>query len=158
MGRCVKYRASFRGEGAHVPTTPQEIFEHYVYLGAITRDAAAMAGLFTPDGIIEAPLVPPGHAYPRRMRGREEIRTGLATYYERTAESARRVNAEESRYVLHTTADPNVFIVEIDTVFDESGEPKGHGERGVVSLVQIFRVRDGKIAMLRDYFAPELVR
>jgi limonene-1,2-epoxide hydrolase len=26
-----------------------------------------------------------------------------------------------------------------------------------VSLVQIFRVRDGKIVLLRDYFAPELV-
>jgi limonene-1,2-epoxide hydrolase len=26
-----------------------------------------------------------------------------------------------------------------------------------VSLVQIFRVRDQKIAMLRDYFAPGLV-
>jgi limonene-1,2-epoxide hydrolase len=26
-----------------------------------------------------------------------------------------------------------------------------------VSLVQIFRIRDGKIALLRDYFAPGLV-
>jgi uncharacterized protein len=26
-----------------------------------------------------------------------------------------------------------------------------------VSLVQIFRVRDGRIALLRDYFAPEAV-
>jgi ketosteroid isomerase-like protein len=40
---------------------------------------------------------------------------------------------EQSRYVLH------------DGVT---------GERTTVSLVQIFRTRDGKIAMLRDYFRP----
>ncbi|MFI7057626.1 hypothetical protein ACWDOR_37185 [Streptosporangium canum] len=27
--------------------------------------------------------------------------------------------------------------------------------KAAVSLVQIFRLRDGKIALLRDYFAPE---
>jgi limonene-1,2-epoxide hydrolase len=53
--------------------------------------------------------------------------------------------------VLHTTSSPDVFIAEIDTVFD------GDGEDVTVSLVQIFRIRDGKIARLRDYFAPELM-
>jgi limonene-1,2-epoxide hydrolase len=52
---------------------------------------------------------------------------------------------------VHTTADPGVFIVEVDAVVNDSAGST------TVSLVQIFRVRDGKIALLRDYFASEIV-
>ena len=41
-----------------------------------------------------------------------------------------------------------MFIAEIDVAFDEAG-----GRRTTMSLVQIFRLRDGQIAMLRDYFS-----
>lgn len=130
--------------------TPQEIFERYVWAGAMTRNATALAEMFTVDGVFEAPLAPAGGAFPRRLEGREEIRREMAAYYERSApDTGRTMNVEKSRYVLHTTADPDVFVTEIDTAFD--------GPAGVttVSLVQIFRLRDGKIALLRDYFAPE---
>jgi ketosteroid isomerase-like protein len=133
-----------------VSVTAKEIFERYVWAGAMTRNADALAETFTPDGVYEAPLVPPGHAFPRRLAGRDEIRTGMAAFYERPA-TERTVNAEKTRYVLHTTADPDVFIAEIDAAFDEDGGAT------TMSLVQIFRVRDGKIALLRDYFAPEAV-
>jgi limonene-1,2-epoxide hydrolase len=49
--------------------------------------------------------------------------------------------------VLHDTTDADVFITELDTVPDRPG-----GQREPVSLVQIFRIRDGRIAVLRDYF------
>jgi limonene-1,2-epoxide hydrolase len=39
-----------------------------------------------------------------------------------------------------------VFIAEIDTVFQDGS---------AVALVQIFRVRDGEIVLMRDYFAPD---
>jgi limonene-1,2-epoxide hydrolase len=42
-----------------------------------------------------------------------------------------------------------VFIAELDAVLDHPG-----GQREQVSLVQIFRIRDGRIAVLRDYFTP----
>jgi limonene-1,2-epoxide hydrolase len=58
------------------------------------------------------------------------------------------VNVDKSRYVLHVTADADVFVAEIDTAFD--GPPDATN----MSLVQIFRVDDGRIALLRDYFAP----
>jgi limonene-1,2-epoxide hydrolase len=61
------------------------------------------------------------------------------------------VNAEQSRYVLHATADPDVFIAEIDTALE------GADGATTTSLVQIFRVSDGKIALLRDYFAADAV-
>ncbi|QEU89659.1 nuclear transport factor 2 family protein [Streptomyces kanamyceticus] len=133
--------------------TPQEIFERCVYAGTLSHDADAFAEQFTEDGVLEAPLQPADAAFPGRLVGREQIRTEMAAYYARQPKDHRRPNLEKSGYVLHATADPDVFIVEIDTVFDgEGGE-----EDEAVSLVQIFRVRDGKIARLRDYFAPDLM-
>ncbi|MGA4844138.1 nuclear transport factor 2 family protein [Streptomyces sp. G45] len=134
--------------------TPREIFESYVYAGAVSRDADALAEAFTEDGVFEAPLVPADAAFPRRLEGREAIRAAMAAHYARQPGDGRAPNLAKSAYVLHTTAVPDVFIAEIDTVFD--GE--GRGEDDVtVSLVRIFRVRDGRIARLRDYFAPGLV-
>jgi limonene-1,2-epoxide hydrolase len=131
-----------------VSATPQEIFERYIWAGAMTRNPDALAELFTPDGVYEAPLVPEGHAFPRRLAGRAEIRAGMAAYYERPTDTGATVNVEQSRYALHATADPDVFIAEIDTVL--------HGA-APISLVQIFRVSEGKIALLRDYFAADTV-
>jgi ketosteroid isomerase-like protein len=120
-----------------------------MWAGAMTRNADALAELFTADGVLEAPLVPAGHTFPRRLAGQEEIRKGMAAYYERSADSRREANLDKSRYVLHATTDADVFIAEIDAAFDGPGEPT------TMSLVQIFRLRDGKIALLRDYFASE---
>ncbi len=59
------------------------------------------------------------------------------------------MNAGQSRLVLHDTADADVFIAELDAVLDHPG-----GQREPASLVQIFRIRDGRMAVLRDYFTP----
>ena len=133
-----------------MPATPQELFERYTWTGMI-RNADARAEMFTVDGVLEAPLLPAGHALPRRLEGREEIRAGLAAYYQRSTNDERTVNTDRSRYVLHTTTDPDVFIVEIDAALDAAGETI------TLSLVQIFRMRDGLIALLRDYFAPDAI-
>lgn len=128
--------------------THQQIFESYVSAGAFRRDAAAVAELFTADGVYEAPLLPPGFPLPSRMHGRAEIREGVGAYHRALAFQGE-VDVARSGFVLHDTADPDVFIVEIDTAL------KG---RPTMSLVQIFRVRDGLIASLRDYFAPPAER
>jgi ketosteroid isomerase-like protein len=129
--------------------TPQEIFERYV-CATTTRDVVALTEMFATDGVYEAPLVRPGGAFPNRVEGREKIREFLTELYQRSPETDQKVNLGESRYVLHTTADPDVFIAEVDTAFDGPGETMT-----TMSLVYIYRVRDGKIALLRDYFAPE---
>jgi ketosteroid isomerase-like protein len=126
--------------------THKEIFERYIFAGAITRNPDAIAATFTEDGVFEAPLVPDGHALPRRLAGREAIRTGVVAYH-RAPVGPGVLNLELSDYVLHDTADPDVFIAEIDTVFDEPD-----GRRTTMSLVQIFRVRDGLIAHRTDYW------
>ena len=137
--------------------THEEIYQRYIYAGAITRNADALAELFAPDGVAEAPLVPPGSEYPRRLEGRDQIRAGMAAYYQREAADpaaaggGEAVDTGESRYVLHATADPDVFIAEVDAVVRSPAGPS------TVSLVQIFRVRDGQITLLRDYFSPAMV-
>ena len=127
--------------------THKEIFERYLYTGAISRNPDAQAAMFTEDGVYEAPLVPDGHRLPRRLAGRSAIRDGISAFHELAAQGT--VNAELSRLVLHDTADADVFMAELDAVLDHPG-----GQRETVSLVQIFRIRDGQIAMLRDYFTP----
>jgi ketosteroid isomerase-like protein len=134
-----------------VPATAQQIYGRYVRAGAISRDADALAEMFTEDGVLDSPLVPAGHPYPRRLEGREAIREAMAAFYRRTANDVPVVDLAKTRYVLHLTADPEVFIAEIDTAFEVPGGTE------TASFVQIFRVRDGKITMLRDYFPPSLV-
>jgi len=123
-----------------------------MYAGAITRNPDAIAAMFTEDGVLEAPLVPDGHPL-RRLAGRDAIRSGTSAYHQQPTPQGT-MNVERSAYVLHDTADPDVFIAEIDVAFDEAD-----GRRTTMSLLQIFRLRDGQIAMLRDYFAePPSVR
>jgi uncharacterized protein len=131
-----------------VAVTHREIFERYVYAGPIRRDPDAIAAMFTEDGVFEAPLVPDDHPLPRRLAGRDAIRTGTSAYLQYPVYQGT-VNAEQSAYVLHDTADPGVFIAEIDAVFDDA-----NGQRTTMSQVKIFRIRDGQIVSLRDYFTP----
>ena len=126
--------------------THKEIFERYVYAGAITRSPDAIAAMFTEDGEYESPLAPDDHPL-RRLVGRDAIRTGTSAYHQQPTYQAT-MNLERSAYVLHNTADPDVFIAEIDVAFDEA-----EGRRTTMSLLQIFRLRDGQIAKLRDYFS-----
>ncbi len=128
--------------------THQQTFERYLYTGAIMRDADALAVLFTDDGVFEAPLLPEGHPLPRRLEGREAIRTGMGAYHRHPAFQVT-ADVARSGYVLHDTPDPDVFVVELDTVLEGPD-----GQVTTMSLVQIYRLRDGLIAELRDYFAP----
>jgi uncharacterized protein len=128
-----------------VGLTHKEIFERYMYAGAITRNPDAIAAMFTEDGVYDSPLVPDGHPL-RRLVGRDAIRTGTAEFHRRPPYPGT-MNLERSAYVLHDTADPDIFMAEIDVAFDEA-----NGRRTTMSLLQVFRLRDGQIAMLRDYF------
>jgi ketosteroid isomerase-like protein len=129
-----------------VALTHREIFERYLYAGAITRNPDAIAALFTDDGVYDSPLAPDGHPL-RHLVGRDAIRTGTGAYHQQLGPQGN-INVERTAYVLHDTLDPDVFIAEIDVVFDEAD-----GQTTTMSLVYIFRLRDGQIAMLRDYFA-----
>ena len=57
--------------------TPQEIYQRYLW-ATLTQNADAVAEMFTVDGVLQAPLVRAGQAFPRHLEGREARRTGLA--------------------------------------------------------------------------------
>ncbi|MFI5909696.1 nuclear transport factor 2 family protein [Dactylosporangium sp. NPDC051541] len=118
-----------------------EIFQRYMFTGAVSRDADGQAQLFTEDGVYEAPLDN------LRLEGRAALKAGFAELHARTPAPDGALNPGASRQVVHATDDPDVFIVELDAVFDRADETSH-----TVSLVQIFRVRDGQIRQLRDYF------
>ena len=130
--------------------THKEIFERYLYAGAITRNPDAIAAMFTEDGVYDAPLVPDGHPL-HHLVGRDAIRTGTSAYHQQPTYQGT-MNVERSAYLLHDTLDPDVFIAEIDVDFDVAFD-EADGRRTTMSLVWIFRLRDGQIAMFRDYFA-----
>jgi uncharacterized protein len=116
-----------------------------MYAGAITRNPDAIAAMFTEDGVYDAPLVPDGHPL-RHLVGRAAIRAGTSAYHQQPSHQGT-PNLERSASVLHDTTDPDVFMAEIDVAFDEVD-----GRQTTMSLVWIFRLRDGQIAMFRDYF------
>lgn len=118
----------------------QELYGRYLHAGAITRDPDAVAALFTEDGTYDAPLVAGDP-----LIGRDAIRAGIGEY-QQDPSGLGTPNFEKTGFVLHDTVDPDVFIAEIDAAFDSPEGPR------TMSLVQIFRVRDGRIASLRDYF------
>jgi ketosteroid isomerase-like protein len=112
----------------------------------MTRDPDALAALFTPDGVYEAPLAGDGDVFPRRLAGRDAIRAGMAAAYARMpAADDDPVDPIRTSVTLHTTADPDVVVAEVDATMMSDKR---------TSLVQIFRLRDGLIHHLRDYFAP----
>jgi hypothetical protein len=103
-------------------------------------DADGFADLFTPDGVIEAPFAPPGA--PSRLVGREAIR-----------EYARRVMASPLRLEdfevaeLYQTTDPELVIVELRT----KGTLTSTGRAFTATSIQVLRIRDGQIALFRDF-------
>jgi ketosteroid isomerase-like protein len=125
----------------------QEIFMRYLGAGA-AKDADAQAALFTPDGIYEAPLLPPGSPLPRRLQGQDQLREGFAAYHRAAPDDTGKPDPTRSGLVLHSTTDPDVFIAELDAVLTDGAETTE------MSLAQIYRLQNGKIAHLRDYFTP----
>ncbi|WP_433607966.1 hypothetical protein ACQP2P_34190 [Dactylosporangium sp. CA-139114] len=118
-----------------------ELFQRYMHAGPITRSATAYANLFTEDGVYEAPLEG------LRLAGRDAIERGIGAVQERPAPQGA-MNPGASRFTLHDTADPDVFVTEIDAVYD------GPDGSTTVSLVQIFRRSGDSVRELRDYFGP----
>ena len=67
-GQCPRTSSPQRRElNWRVALTHKEIFERYLYAGAITRNPDAIAAMFTDDGVYDSPLVPDGHPLQRHV-------------------------------------------------------------------------------------------
>jgi uncharacterized protein (TIGR02246 family) len=113
----------------------------------LNRDADGFADLFAPDAVIEVPFAGlPG--MPARLAGREAIR-----------ENARQVLAlplriEDFEVVeLYQTTDPELVIVEMRTAATVTTT----GRSFTATSIQVLRIRDGHIALFRDFADPRAV-
>ena len=120
--------------------TPAEVLERRREV-LRNQDTDGFAGLFAPDGVIELPFAGPG--MPSRLAGQQAIRD----FSHRTASSPLRIDDLETTAVYHTD-DPEVVIIELAT----RGTVTSTGRTFTGTSIQVFRIRDGKIVLFRDYF------
>jgi uncharacterized protein len=112
----------------------------------LSGDADGYADLFAPDGVIEAPFAPPGA--PARLEGREAIRE----YSRHVMASPLRLEDYEVAE-LYQTQDPKVVIAEMRT----KATLTTTGQSFVATSIQILRIRDGQIALFRDFANPRVL-
>jgi ketosteroid isomerase-like protein len=104
-------------------------------------DADALADLYASDAIHEFPFTAPGRL--RRYEGREEVRAGY-----RAAWGASPIRLDEiTNVVVHETTDPEVIVAEQEAV----GTVTTTGRPFTLAFLLVMRVRDGRIAHVRDY-------
>ena len=113
----------------------------------LSRDADALADLYAPDAVIEAPFAPPGA--PSRLAGREAIRE----YSRRVVASPLRLEDYEVTE-LYQTQDPEVVIVEMRA----KGTVTTTGRSFTATSIQVLRIRDGQIVLFRDFANPQVLR
>ncbi len=127
--------------------TPREVFDQQ-HQRVLARDMNGQADLFAADGVWEFPFAPAG--MPKRLSGRDAIRAWSVAAVEAPVRAGRVLTSYDVR-ALHETADPEVIVVEFDLCGEAAGTPLR------LPYIQVFRIRDGEIASLRDYFSAETV-
>jgi uncharacterized protein len=102
--------------------------------------------LFAPDAVWEAPFAPPG--VPARLGGREAIRE-----YSRhvMALPLRLEDYEVAEF--YQTQDPDVVIVEMRM----KATLTTTGQSLAATSIQILRIRDGQIVLVRDFANPRIL-
>ena len=120
-------------------TTPADVLARRRHL-ILRGDADGYADLFAPDGVVEAPFAPPGA--PSILEGREVI----GEYSRHVMASPLRLEEYEVAE-FYQTQDPEVVIVEMRT----KGTLTATGRSFVATSIQVLRIRDGQIALFRDF-------
>jgi uncharacterized protein (TIGR02246 family) len=126
--------------------TPADVLARRRHL-LLSGDIDGFVDLFAPDGVIEFAFHgPPGT--PVRIEGREAIRA-----YSRQV-MASPLRLEDFEVVeLHQTQDPEVAIVEMRS----KATLTTTGRSFAVTSIQILQIRDGQIALFRDFADPRVL-
>jgi uncharacterized protein len=109
----------------------------------LDHDTEGFVDLFAADGVIELPFA--GDGLPAKLSGQPAIRE----FSLRTEAAPMRID-DLREVAVHQTGDPEVVIVELDATVTLTST----GKRTAVRSIQVFRIRDGKIVLFRDYFNP----
>ena len=129
--------------------SPRQVVDRALQ-SVLDYDLNGYLDLFAPNGTLEFPFAPPG--VPARMKGRAQIGSALLPLWERAWNSGWR-STGYSPIVVHETMNPEVVVAE----FDLYGEIRPTGETFQMAFVHIYRVRDGRIVSLRDYWNPQII-
>ena len=120
--------------------TPSEIFDR-MRTRWLTDQSTYDPDTLTDDVVIETPFAAPGH--PTRTEGKDQV---LA--YTQAGRAAFPVRFDDCRnVVVHTTADPEVIVVEYELV----GTHTTTGTTAAAPFIGVLRTRDGKLAHWREY-------
>jgi ketosteroid isomerase-like protein len=129
-------------DGAMTVLTPAQVLERRREL-LLNQDTDGFADLFAPGGVIEIPFAGPG--LPARLDGQQAIRD----FSSHIAASALRID-DLNTVAVHHTDDPEVLIVELVA----NATVTTTGRAFTARSIQVFRIRDGKILLFRDYANP----
>ncbi|GAA1936508.1 nuclear transport factor 2 family protein [Streptomyces durmitorensis] len=108
----------------------------------LAKDMDAAAGLWADDGTAEFPFAM--GTSPRRLTGREEVRTYLGRLPELM--DVREIPA----VTVHHTERPDTIVVE----FTGEGHTVSSGEAYRLDYIVVITVKDGLIHRYRDYWNP----
>jgi uncharacterized protein len=122
--------------------TPAQVLERRREL-LLNRDYDGFADLFAPEAVIETPFA--GQGMPSRQEGQQAIRD----FARRVADSPLHISDLET-VALHHTRDPEVVIEE----HVATGTLGTTGHTFTATAIGVFRIRDGKILLFRNYADP----
>lgn len=127
-------------------TGPREAFERFRNKLLAGDPAGLDASMLADDCVIEAPFAPPGA--PRRIEGRDAF---VAWAAPRQTALAGRIRFTAVRdVVVHETTDPETAVVE----YEVEGVRAADGMRAAAPFAVVVRVRDGRVALWREYQDP----
>ena len=124
----------------------REVFELAQSMFLEKKDLNSYADLFASDGALELPFSP--HKSKRFIQGRENIRAYLAEVAKASFTSLRPTGFKSM--TIYETIDPEVIIAE----WDMRGEVEVTRQPFQLRYLQIFKVHNGEIVTLRDYWNP----
>ncbi|MFE7317807.1 nuclear transport factor 2 family protein [Streptomyces sp. NPDC057555] len=124
-----------------VPSTPEDAFRRLLDL-LLAKDMDAVADLWAEDGTAEFPFAT--GSSPRRLTGREQIRSYLAALPELM--DVREIPA----VTVHPMERPDTAVVE----FTGNGRTVRTGEPYRLDYIVVITVQDGLITRYRDYWSP----
>lgn len=130
--------------------TPSEIFDR-LHKFVKNYDADGQANLFAEQGVWEFPFA--SGNFPNKIIGRENIRKFGKIGMENSKKAGRRIINYNS-VTVHQTEEKNILIVE----FELEGEIALKNIRYKIPYIQLLKIEEGKIALLRDYFPMEILK
>lgn len=130
--------------------SPREIFNR-LHQSVLNYDAKSQAELFDDNAVWEFPFAPDG--IPKRIVGKDTIVAAAKAGMESSKRKGRRVIGYNSVKFYETTDQELIFVE-----FELQGEISSSGTKYQIPYIQLLKVRNGKIILLRDYFPGEILK